>query len=336
MIKKILLLVEVVILVFLVPYVSFAAGSFFEGKTIRIVVGFTPGGGFDTYSRALARHMGKYIPGNPYIIVENMPGAGSMIAANYVYKMAKPDSLTIGNVQGSIILDQVLGRKGIEYDVRKFEYVGIPVRQFLVVIFSKASGITSAEKWMASKTPVKIGTISGSSMTAFAKMLQRLTDLPVQPVEGYKGTYNVRLAVESGEVAGGVFGGRNTAFWSRALETGDMVAVMSTLPYPNNPNVPLINKFVKTEKDLQLFKTSNIDPDILAHLYLLPPGTPKEIVKIIREAFDKTMMDEEFLNEAKKANLEIGPINGEGVTKMVAELFKTPPSLVNELQEYYK
>ncbi|HLE18813.1 MAG TPA: hypothetical protein VI728_11075, partial [Syntrophales bacterium] len=193
MIKKILLLVEVVILVFLVPYVSFAAGSFFEGKTIRIVVGFTPGGGFDTYSRALARHMGKYIPGNPYIIVENMPGAGSMIAANYVYKMAKPDSLTIGNVQGSIILDQVLGRKGIEYDVRKFEYVGIPVRQFLVVIFSKASGITSAEKWMSSKTPVKVGTISGSSMTAFAKMLQRLTDLPVQPVEGYKGTYNVRL-----------------------------------------------------------------------------------------------------------------------------------------------
>lgn len=133
---------------------------FFKGKTIRIVVGAPPGGGFDTYSRVVARHMGRHIPGNPTIIVDNMPGAGSLIAANYVYKVAKPDGLTFAQFIGGLLLGQVLGQKGIEFDARKFEYVGNPVKEYPACAFTKASGITSLEKWMAVKTPPKLGGVA--------------------------------------------------------------------------------------------------------------------------------------------------------------------------------
>ena len=122
-----------------------AAEDFYKGKTIRIVVGFSAGGGFDTYARAIARHMGKHIPGQPAIIVENMTGAGSLIAANHVYKAAKPDGLTIGHFIGGLFLGQVLGQKGIEFDARKFEFIGAPITDHVVCALTKASGITSVD-----------------------------------------------------------------------------------------------------------------------------------------------------------------------------------------------
>src|ERR671922_2916566 len=145
---------------FFSPGVGHATSDdFFKGKVIRIVVGFSPGGAFDAYSRSLSRHMRKYVSGNPTITVENMPGAGSLIAANYLYKAASPDGLTIGNFIGSVLMGQVLGQKVIEFDARRFEYVGAPARYYPVCLFSKASGITSLENWIASKAPVKMGGI---------------------------------------------------------------------------------------------------------------------------------------------------------------------------------
>lgn len=134
-----------------------AQEDFYKGKTIRIVVGFPAGGGFDTYSRVIARHIGKHIPGYPTIIVENMAGAGSLIAANHVYKVANPDGLTVGNFIGGLIMQQLLGGQGIEFDARKFKWVGVPVKDNVVCALTKASGITNIDQWMASKVPVKMG-----------------------------------------------------------------------------------------------------------------------------------------------------------------------------------
>jgi tripartite-type tricarboxylate transporter receptor subunit TctC len=131
--------------------------DFYKGKAIRIIVGFAAGGGFDTYSRAIARHMGRFIPGNPTIVVENMTGAGSLIAANHVYKVAKPDGLTIGHFIGGLILQQVMGGSGIEFDARKFEWIGVPVKENVVCALRKESGITSVERWRAARAPVKTG-----------------------------------------------------------------------------------------------------------------------------------------------------------------------------------
>src|SRR5574341_1762119 len=182
------------------------AQNFFAGKTMRIVVGFAAGGGYDTYARVLARHMGKHIPGNPNIIVDNMIGAGSLISANHLYRVAKPDGLAIGHFTGGLFLGQVLGQPGVEFDAKKFEYIGAAVGEDVVCALTKASGITSVEKWMASKTSVKLGGNSpGVTPDNAARILRAAVGLPIQVVTGHKGTADIRLAVESGELAGACF-----------------------------------------------------------------------------------------------------------------------------------
>ena len=190
----------------------FAAASaqepFYKNKTVRIIVGGSAGGGYDTYTRAIARHLGKHIPGNPTFVVENMTGAGSLIAANHLYKVAKPDGLTIGHFIGGLFLGQVLGQKGIEFDARKFEFIGAPITDHVVCAMTKASGITSVEQWLASKGPVKMGGIAPGTSTPdnATRILKVALGLPIQLVTGYKCTADVRLAAESGEVAGGCWG----------------------------------------------------------------------------------------------------------------------------------
>ena len=137
--------------------VSAASDEFYRGKVIRIVVGFSAGGGFDTYARSISRYMGKYIPGNPTILVENMTGAGSLIAANHVYKVAKPDGLTIGAFNGNQILNQLVGSPGIEFDARKMGWVGAPGYNHDLCLLNQKTGIASAEQWLSSKTPLKLG-----------------------------------------------------------------------------------------------------------------------------------------------------------------------------------
>src|SRR5262249_62081290 len=136
-----------------------------RNKTIRIIVGFAPGGGFDIYSRAIARHMGKHVPGYPTFVVENMSGAGSLIAANNLYRVAKPDGLTIGNFHGNQILNQVIGGAGIDFDARRFQWIGVPVKDNGACVLSKASSLTSLEQWRVSKTPVKVGWIAPGDKT---------------------------------------------------------------------------------------------------------------------------------------------------------------------------
>ena len=204
--------------------------EFYRGKNVRIVVGFSAGGGFDTYARAIARHMGKHIPGSPTVVVENMTGAGSLIAANHIYKVAKPDGLTIGHFIGGLFLGQVLGQPGVEFDARKFEFIGAPISDHVVCAMTKASGITSVERWMAAKTPVKMGGIAPGTSTPdnATRILKAALGLPIQLVTGYKGTADVRLAAEGGEIAGGCWGWDSVSVtWRKALDTGDTVVVTS-------------------------------------------------------------------------------------------------------------
>src|SRR5882762_11218418 len=160
-----------------------AQSNFYEGKTIRLIVGFTAGGGYDAYTRAIGRHMGKHIPGNPVMIVENMPGAGSMISANYTFKAARPDGLTIGHFIGGLFLQQLLGKPGIEFDARKFEYIGVPAQDNYMLGVHKSTGITSIEQWLNSKTVVKLGGVgAGSATDDIPKVLAVAIGLPMQLV----------------------------------------------------------------------------------------------------------------------------------------------------------
>jgi tripartite-type tricarboxylate transporter receptor subunit TctC len=198
--RRLLFLIAAIIWLFLIPFNTHATGPFYEGKTIRVLVGFAAGGGFDLYARALARHMGKYIWGNPIIIVENMTGAGSLISANYLYKIAKPDGLTLGHFSGGLFLSQLLEQPGIEFDSKKFEFIAAANKEDNVCVLNKASGITSIDKWMASKRSVKLGGLGpGSTFDNTIRILKTGVGLPIQLISGYRGASDIRLAVESGE-----------------------------------------------------------------------------------------------------------------------------------------
>lgn len=314
----------------------YAQEPFYKGKTIRIIVATSAGGGFDTYTRAIARYMGRHIPGHPGIIVENMAGAGHLIGANHLYKVAKPDGITLGHFQGGLVFSQLFNQPGIEFDILKFEFIGAPVMDTRTCAFTKASGITSMEKWMASKTPVKVGGIGAGATEDIPRMLKATLGLPIQLVSGYKGTAEIRLAAESGELAGGCWTWESMrATWTKAMESGDAVVVLQILSKPHSElaHVPLAVNYAKSEEARQLIKAGIQDPADYYRPYVLPPGTPKERVQIMRKAFHDTMKDPEFLAEARKAKLDVDPVTGEELEKTLRDLFKLNPSLLAKLKE---
>jgi len=312
--------------------------GFFQGKTVRIIVGTSPGGGFDVYSRTLARHMGKYTAGNPNFIVENMPGAGHRIAANHVFKVARPDGLTIGNFFGGLLVGQVLGYSGIEFDAMKFEYIGVPVKDNPVCALTKGSGITNYEGWSAAKAPVKLGATGADDLMLYGipKILNAALGLPVQVVAGYKGTSDIRLAAESGELAGGCWGWESIrSTWKKAIESGDVNVVLQTVPksQPELVKVPLAIEMAKTNEGRQLIQIGIHDVSAITRPYVLPPSTPKDRVQILRKAMADTIKDQDFLAEVKKLNFAVDPISGEELEGIIHGLFKMKPDTLAKLKE---
>lgn len=311
------------------------ADDFYKGKTIRIIVGGSAGGGFDTYSRVMARHMGKHIPGHPAVMVENMTGAGTLIAAKYLHSSAKPDGLAFGIFNGSLILGRALGMKGIDFDVRELEYLGVPVQDSPVCALRKESGIANMDQWLATKSPVKIGGLGpGNSTSDVPRILRATLDLPIQLVEGYKGTAEVRLAADAGEVQGGCWAWESVKVtWAKGVQSGDVnpIVQMTAKKLPDLPNVPLALDLAKTEEARVLLKAGAIDPSAIVRVYVTTPRTPKDRVQILRRAFMNTLTDPDFIAEMKKSNLEINPLTGEEVKKIVDSLFRLNPTLLSKL-----
>jgi tripartite-type tricarboxylate transporter receptor subunit TctC len=332
-----------VLLTFLVVnafYSAFAQDSFYKGKNVRIVVGAAAGGGYDTYSRTIARHMGKHVPGNPTFVVDNMPGAGFLISANHIYKVAKPDGLTIGHFIGGLFLQQFLGKPGVEFESVKFGFVGAPGQDNYVMGISKSLGITSAEQWLSSKTIVKLGGVgAGSATDDIPKLLKEAIGLPMQLVSGYSGTATVKLAYNSGEVQGVCNSWESLkATWKNEVESGNLIVVMQHVPkvHPDLPKVPIDITFAKTDEGKKLIRAIVHTVGPTARPYVVPPGTPKDRLEILRKAFMDTMKDPEFLADAEKAKLDINPLDGVSLEKAVREVFNVEPTLVPRLKEILK
>ena len=314
---------------------SLRADDFYKGKTIRVIVGGSAGGGFDIYTRAMARHMGKHIPGNPSLVVENMTGAGTFIAAKYLHSSAKPDGLSFGIFNGALILGRVLGMKGIDIDMRELEYLGVPVQDSTVCALRKESGITNMDQWFASKTPMKLGGLSpGNSTSDVARIVGAALGLPLQLVEGYKGTNEIRLAADAGELHGACWAWETLKVaWNNAISSGDVNIILQVTAkkIPELPNVPLALDLAKTDEAKLLLKAGAIDPAAIVRVYVTTPRTPKDRLETLRKAFAATLTDPEFVAEAKKANLDINPLTGEEVKKTVDGLFKLNPAVVSKL-----
>jgi tripartite-type tricarboxylate transporter receptor subunit TctC len=314
-----------------------SADSFYRGKTVRIIVGFSAGGGFDQYARIIARHMPRHIPGAPAMIVDNMGGAGSRLAANYLYKASAPDGLTIGNFIGSLLTQQILGDQGVEFDGRRFEWLGAPVQDQNVCALTKASGVTNLDQWFAAKKPIKLGgEAPGANDSDVPRMLQATLKLPIQLIEGYKGTSFIRVAAESGEVDGGCWTWASIrSTWKKGLDSGEVFPVLQIngKKAADIPQVPNAIDYAKTPEDKQLIDAGIHASSAILRAYALPPNTPKERVALLRAAFNDTMRDPQFLAEIKKSNLEVDPLTGPEMEAIAHKLYQLDQKLVVKLKD---
>ena len=334
-----ILLSAILILVGLLGAAS-AQEPFYKGKTVRIIVGGSAGGGYDTYTRTIARHLGKHVPGNPSFIVENMPGAGSLITANYVYKVARPDGLTIGHFIGGLLLQQVMGKPGIEFEGRKFEYLGVPAQDSIVLGVSKASGVTHIDQWLSSRTMLKFGGVgAGAGTDDITKIARAIVGLPIQLISGYKGTADIRLAIAGGELHGVTNSWESfKSTWTTELETGAVTMILQTMArrHPELPNVPMIGDYVKTDEAKKIVQVAVYDYGAVARPYVFAPGTPKDRVRLLRKALTDTYKDPEFIADVQKARLDMNPLSGEELETVVGRIYQLDKPLVEKVKEILK
>ena len=319
-----------------------AVADFYRGKTVRIVVGFSAGGGYDQYSRLIARHLAKFIPGNPNVLVDNMAGAGSIIAANHTFNAAPKDGTVIGNISGPIILEQLFGNPAIQFDMAKFRYLAVPVSETYVMVVTRKPGVTKFDELLGPKgKQVIVGGIPGSTVEHAPVLARDILGANLKMVLGYKGTADVRMAIESGEVEG-LFNSytslKITSF--DKMKSGEwlLLAQLSENPIKDLiiPNVPTISQIAKNDEQRQLLKFGTSTPNDFGKVYVVPPGTPADRAMALEKAFEKVFTDNELQVDAVKGKLEIDPTIGEDIHKLVVEFLGMSPDLKNKLQTALK
>ena len=321
---------------------AMAQAPFYAGKTITIIAGTKAGDVYDTYARLFAEQLPKYIPGNPNIIVQNMPGAGSMIAANHLYSVAAPDGLTIGAIFPALYFDQIVGRKEVKYDWAKFVWVGSPVTSNHLLYMRADTPYKTFDDVVKTSTPPKCGA-SGTSSTGYyvPKLLDEVAGSKFDVVLGYQAGQDIDLAVERGELACRAF--TVTAFFARepfiSWRKNNFVRVLVQTGHKRDPRLqdtPTIYEL------MDRFKTStagrNLTTLVLAggqfgRPYVLPPNTPPDRVKIIREAFEKVLADESVLAEGKKRKLEFDPTSAQDLEKLAKDVISQPPETVAKMKQ---
>jgi tripartite-type tricarboxylate transporter receptor subunit TctC len=245
--------------------------------------------------------------------------------------------LIIGNFIGSLVLQQIMGDKGIEFDGRKFEWLGAPVQDENVCALTKASGINSLDDWFAAKKPVKLGgEAPGANDSDIPRVLKTALNLPVQLIEGFKGTSNIRVAAEAGEIDGGCWTWASIrTTWASGLESGMVKAIIqiNAKKAGDIANVPNAIDYAKTPDARVLVESGIHAPSAILRAYALPPGTPKSRVDVLRNAFNTTMKDGEFLAEIKKSKLEINSLAGGDVDGIVKKLFQMDGKSVAKLRD---
>ena len=319
-----------------------AVADFYRGKTVRIVVGFSAGGGYDQYSRLIGRHLSKYIPGNPAIIVDNMAGAGSIIAANHTFNAAPKDGTVIGNISGPIVLEQLFGTPSIQFDMGKFRYLAVPVSETYLMIATKKAGIAKLDDVIGPKSKqVSIGAIPGSTVEHAPILVRDVLGANLKVVSGYKGTADVRLAMDSGEVDGFFNTWTSSKITSfDKVKNGEWIVLAQLSEKPIKdliiPNVPTILQIAKTPEQRLLLKFGTSTPNAFGKVYVLPPGAPADRAAALEQAFAKVFADKELLADAGKGKLEIDPLIGEEIQKLVVEFLGMSPELKGKLQNALK
>ena len=322
----------------MVAFQLVAAQDFYKDKTIRFIVGQAAGGGYDAYTRAIARYIGKHIPGNPTAVVENMTGAGSLVAANYLYANAKPDGLTVGNWNSAFVLNQALGDPNVRFDARKFGWIGAPSKGIPVCVIMGFTGLKSIDEIVKSAKPIKMGgTAPGSHSVDLPLMLNKMLGTKFNVVTGYAGTAQVRLAIQRREVDGDCTNWESIIATRRDLldAKGDdkMIPFLihTRVSDAEARNIPLFTEILKDEVNIATYKAYMSQMEYQRPL-TVSPGTPKERLEILRRALKATLADPEFEALASKSRLDITYVSGEDAERLVNEVLSISPKVKDNLQ----
>ncbi|MGH7824970.1 MAG: Bug family tripartite tricarboxylate transporter substrate binding protein [Candidatus Binatia bacterium] len=321
-----------------------AQEPFYKGKQVRIIVGLSSGGGYDRAARLLARHIGKYIPGNPDILVQNMPGAGSVTAANYVWGVAKPDGLTLLAPHNNVYLSQLSGQKEVQFDLPKFHWIGSLENDDMMLFGRADAPFKSIGDIVRSKEAPKCGSTGvGSSDYVMSKILEETIGAKVAHVTGYPGSSEIALALERGEVQ--CMGLTISTYYGREpflswLKTKFVrfLAQSGRKRDPRVPDAPTIYELMdeyKTSSTKRRVAEAMLQGGEWARPYMLAPKTPADRVNILRAAFEKATKDPELLAEAKKMRIIVTPNRGEDLQNVAKEVMTQPPEVVEQIKKLF-
>ncbi len=309
-----------------------SVADFYKGKTVRLLIGYSVGGGYDQYARILARHMGKYIPGNPSIVPENMPGAGSLKVVNYIYNVAPKDGTVFATFGRGLAMEPMLKHsKGIRFQAEKLTWLGSITDETSVCAMWHTTGIKTWQDLENSKTVMKVGgTGAGSDTDIYPTLLINLFHVPLKLITGFPGGSEVNLALQRGEVQGRC-GWSWSSLMSREKSLLDkheinIIVQFGLKKHPDLPDVPLVTELTKDPKKLKALRLV-VSRQSMARPYAAPPGIPADRAKALRMAFNKTTADKDFLAEADKHHLEVRPTDGQEVEDLVKEIYDAPPDV---------
>lgn len=306
--------------------------DFYKGKTIDLYIGFTVGGGYDLYARLVGRYIGEHLPGKPKVVPKNMTGAGSRIAAGYVFSVAPKDGTALGTADQSIPLEQATGESGINFDSAKFNWIGNPIVDNNVVVTWQTSPVKTIED--ARRIEVAVGATGFNTSSQYPQVLNTMVGTKFKIILGYPGGNEINLAMENGEVAGR--GSNSWASWkaSRPDWVRDRkLNILVQIGLAKNPelaSVPLLIDLAQNDEDRAAMRLVSAPP-VVGRPIFTSPGVPPERVAALRKAFDETMKDPAFIADAQKLNLDLNPIGGEELQRVVADIIATPPAATKRL-----
>ena len=314
---------------FLLPVAAEAADDFYKGKTLTIVVGFAPGGGYDLYARVLGHHIGKHIPGGPNVIIQNMTGAGSMRAANFVYSVAPKDGTVIASVVQDTALFQLLGSSGVQYDAARFVWLGGVVSSNSTLYTWHATGIKS---WEEARTREIVLGSTGVNSSMVARTMNALMGTKFRLVQGYAGTPEINLAMQRGEMMGSA----GTTWAGLQVSSPDLIegkllnflVQTGARKEPGLPQVPLLMDLANTEEEKQIVSIVSL-PSAVGYAYWVAPDVPADRVALLRQAYETTMRDPEFIAEAQQRNLLIRPQTDEAIAGLIRRAVTIPGQVLD-------
>lgn len=314
------------------------AQDFYKDKTIRFIVGQGAGGGYDTYTRTIARYVGKYIPGSPTTIVDNMTGAGSLVAANYLYNNAKPDGLTVANWNSALVFNQAMGDVNVKFDARKFGWLGAPSKSVPVCLIMGFAGPKTMDEIVKSGKTLRMGgTGPGSHSIDMPRMLNKMLGTKFAVVSGYQGTAQIRIALQRREVDGlctnwdSVMATQKELLDGKGDERMIPFILHARVPESEAKGVTLVTEAIKDENNLRAYRVYMAQMEYSRPL-TVAPNTPKERLEILRRAFKATLADGDYLAQANKLKLDVNYVSGEEAEKWVSEVLSISPKMKEELK----